>query len=457
MGLNFLETGTFEAKISPMSDFYYPQTKVYGPGFFLVLSSIYKLFGFGIFQTRIAGLIFGFITILTGFKILKAHGVKEVLCSSFVLLLLFDTIFLQNIHSGRMDSMALMFTFLGIFQVIKVLQNKKWINFILVGLFFGFALLTTPRIAVCLIGPTIILIVFFLYEPSISLFIKCLSVLLAILSLYSIWVVWGFGGPIEFYSYIFGAPKVKIKYESVAAIYISGNGYIPKFQIPAILLSAVLLISSLIIKRKYFDSLLWISILSLVPYYLLVKDTGIYSIFSIPYVYLIICISINTIFNNKILGTNLFFLSKIIIAINILIFISKNSLVVLFSSERKSESIQKQIENTIPKGSRVIGEEIYYYLVKRSGSEFQYLDRGADTYNRKLYHENKYDYQYVISRDPPANINEFNYYNLKGDFKLIHKIEKPEIPGFLIKLRSYLANFGIIFPKGYEGTIYLRQ
>ena len=104
----------------------------------------------------------------------------------------------------------------------------------------------------------------------------------------------------------------------------------------------------------------------------------------------------------------------------------------------------------------MIGEEIFYYMVHDAGSDFQYLDRGADGPNRKMYHENIYKYQYVISRNPPANVSEFNQYNVDKHYKKIHKIQMPVLPEYLISFRSLLAQYGFYFPTGYEGNIYLR-
>jgi len=456
MTLNFMETGEFNPKIGPLLDYYYPQSKAYGPGYFLVLASVYKFFGFGVFQTRIPGLLFGFITPFLGYKILKESGCKIIFCSFFVFLLLFDTIFLQNIHSGRMDSMALMLAFSGIYCLVVGLKNGSISSFILTGLFFGFAILTTPRIAVCLIGPALFLGFSFLRRPGLDIFKRAIVVLLLVLAIYSIWVFWGFGGPIQAYNYFFGAPNEKLYFNNLASAYMDARQYVPFFQIPAICISLLGVIYLLATNKLNQAPIFWIFILNLVAYYYLVYDTGIYSIFSVPFVYGLILYALNAVplpFESK------FYLKWILYSLlffNIALFASKNILVWATSNTREMSTVQEQISKVIPKGSRVIGEEIFYYAVINSGSDFQYLDRGADGPRRRNYHEKVYDYQYVISRVPASSKAEFDYYNASAHLKLVHEIKFPKASGSFVAFRSFLAQLGFYFPRGYEGKIYRR-
>ena len=440
-----------------MADFYYPQSKAYGPAYFMMLSLSYKFFDFGILQTRLPGLIFGFVIAITGFKILKSSGVNEKFCSLFAVVLLLDPIFLQNIHSGRMDSMALMFTFLGILLLIQGLKKQDWLNFIGVGISFGIALLTTPRVAVSIIGPSIALAFFFLFNPSKKLIFLYLFSVFLVVGLYSIWAFWAFGGFPEWYQYLFGQPKVKIEFNSMADRYISGNFYVPIFQIPALITVLLTIVYLFTYKRLFTSFIVFSSMMNMLAFFILVKDTGIYSIFSMPFEYLIIIFGVNELFKNIRLSKISYLIIVSLIFLNGTIFLFKNTMILAYSSSRNSVPVLAQISKVIPKGSRVIGEEIYFYMVHKAGSEFQYLDRGADSPNRRNYHEQVFDYQYVISRNPPASMAEFNYYNATGKFKKVAKICTPQPSKLLISFRAFLAGLGFYFPTGYEGTIYLRQ
>jgi len=456
MTLNFMETGEFMPKIGPMLDFYYPQSKAYGPGYFLALSLVYKLFGFGLFQTRIPGLICGFVILVLGFKILRLSNLSVIFCSIFSILLLFDPIFLQNIHSGRMDSMALMLALGGIYSLLKGLDKSKFWWFFTSGILFGLALLCTPRIAVTIIGPALALTVLFFLKPSKSLFWKSISTLSLIIGLYSLWIFWGFGGPVEMYNYFFGAPKEKLGFNSLAGGYISSSLYFPKFQIPALVLAGISVIYLLISKRLKQSFLFWICLINIFVFYKLVNDTGIYSIFLILFIYMLILIGTNEFGAKFKLAKEANVVLSALMFFNFSTFSVKNILIWTYSANRNSKIVQAQITRNIPKGSRVIGNELFYYFIIKSGSDFQYLERGADTPRRREYHEKIYNYEYVVSSDPPSNINEFNHYAERGNLKEIHKIKFPKPPGWQIRLRSVLAQLGFYFPNGYEGKIYKR-
>jgi 4-amino-4-deoxy-L-arabinose transferase-like glycosyltransferase len=118
----------------------------------MVLAGFFKVFGFDIIQMRFPGLFFGFAFILTGGHMLKQAGVRPFFRNCFVVLLLFDPIFLQNIHSGRMDSQALFLAGLGSLFLLQGVRNGKILPYVWAGLCLGAAALTTPRVAVNMVG-----------------------------------------------------------------------------------------------------------------------------------------------------------------------------------------------------------------------------------------------------------------------------------------------------------------
>ena len=194
MARNFMETGEFFPPICPMMDYFYPQSKAYGPAYFIVLSLVFKVFGFGIFQMRIPAIISGFMFLLTGYKMLRNTGVGLFFSGFFVILLLFDPIFLQNIHSGRMDSMALLFAGLGSLQVLNGIRNNNYKSYVFAGLFLGIAILFTPRIAVNLLGAGLVAFLVFILKPTWKNWFRMLLIPLLLVTLYYIWILWGFGG-----------------------------------------------------------------------------------------------------------------------------------------------------------------------------------------------------------------------------------------------------------------------
>ena len=58
---------------------------------------------------------------------------------------------------------------------------------------------------------------------------------------------------------------------------------------------------------------------------------------------------------------------------------------------------QALVQRTIPPGSRVVGDDKFYFLVRRAGSDFQYMERGGTLEERVRYHAGPYDFDYLVS------------------------------------------------------------
>jgi hypothetical protein len=454
MAKQFSENGEFMAPVGPLIDHYYPQSKAYGPAYFLVLSGMIKAFGFGISQIRFPALAFGFLFFGVSFQIMRKCGISVRLSVAVVFLLLFDPIFLQNIHSARMDSMALFFTGLGIYFLLNGLKSNALPQFILCGIAFGIAMLTTPRIAVCLTGPCIVLLWDFLKKQNLNSFFQGVVVLSFLVFLYSIWVFWGFGGFPEAYQYFFGRPREVLLAQNLAGNYIGGNLFIPAFQKPAICLTMILTFTGFFYSRVRSNPLFLICLINIPAFYFLVADTGIYSILNMPFVYLLMALCLNEISLPEKFSLHWTLLPLFLL--NFGIFCFKNLIVWTFSNQRDSAVLLEEVKKQIPKDSKVIGDDCYYYAVKQSGSDFQYLERGSHTPMRWNYHSNIYQYSYIIGQDPSQNPPELLYYMKNSRLIPVGSIKmKPNSP-FGNRLESLLKRFNFRIPQGYKGIIYKR-
>lgn len=454
MALHFSETGKFEAPIGPLIDFFYPQSKAYGPSYFIVLSSFLKAFGFGMLQVRFPALLFGFLFIWLFFKILENAGIQSIWALGASLLLLFDPIYLQNIHSARMDSMALFFVGLGTFFMLRDPLEKGIKNHLFTGISFGMAILTTPRIAICLLGPCCFLAFQFLKRRDKSTFWQALLVLVCIFSLYSVWVFWGFGGYVEAYQYFFGQPKNKLAFQNLADGYVGSNFFIPSYQKPVVYLTFMLFSIGIFLEKTRQNPVFWIFGITIGAYYYLVADTGIYSIFCIPFVYGILVLVLGSLENLPLAIKRLLYFS--FLGLNILIFCFKNIVIWTFSNQRDSQFLENQISKIIPAKSKVIGDDAYYYAVKKASSDFQYLERGSFTQMRFKYHKETFQYRYVVVKNPPSNPYEFGWYQKEHGLKEIAKIKMRPDSEFGAWMKSYLKKFRIQIPTGYEGIVYYR-
>jgi hypothetical protein len=455
MALNFMETGEFYPPVCPLMDYYYPQAKAYGPGYFMVLAGFFNVIGFDIVQMRFPGLFFGFAFILTGGHMLKQAGVRPFFRNCFVVLLLFDPIFLQNIHSGRMDSQALFLAGLGSLFLLQGVRNGKILPYVWAGLCLGAAALTTPRVAVNMVGAGFTAMLVFISSPGWKQWIRLMLIPLLTAGMYSIWVFWGFGGFVEAWNYFFGQPKEKLYYDNLAQGYISMRKYIPAIQFPA-LFSFILMLVFWFRKRMLMPWLFWLSLLNLMAFYLLVRDTGIYSVFAMPWLYILMVILADVFIPYPRIQGLMKMALMLLCVLNFSVFAIKNTVILISSGSRNDALVYDQFCRLIPKGSRVIGDEAYYYLTIRSGSDFQYLDRGAAGHQRIQYHTETYNFQYLIVRDPVVNPGELRNYSSKIPLRKIGEITTPELPSLALKLEGLLKFAGIRMPQGYRGIVYQR-
>lgn len=454
MTLSFLETGNFEPKVGPLIDHFYPQSRAYGPGYFLVTGLFVGLGGLSMEVMRAPAVLFGFLSLLLIYRIMQEGGIEMRIRIPALLVLAFDTIFLQNIHSARMDSMALCLTLAGLWALMRGFREAYFYWYALAGIAFGLAVFTTPRIAVNLTGPSLACCLFFFSGPSRGKFLRLFAVPAGIIGIYSIWVFWGFGGYRQAWDYFFGAPREALYYPSLAAGYIQGRIFIPKFQYPVVLVFLVFL-GRMILGRRNADWVFWISLFNLGTYYWLVRDTGLYSVFAVPWMVMGLAFMAHSLEQGKShLITRYSFL--LLIACNAGIFVLKNTIVWLYAPSRDQAEAERQLATLIPRGSRVIGDEAYYYAVLRNGSDFQYIDRGAGTDYRVVYHQKEYRYQYIVVREPVVNPYELGHYFRNEKPQKIGTIRLP-VPGSVAQnLGDNLRRLGIEIPRGYQGTVYRR-
>jgi 4-amino-4-deoxy-L-arabinose transferase-like glycosyltransferase len=454
MTLHFMKSGEFNPQISPMMEYYYPQAKAYGPLYFILMSGVFKIFGFGLLQMRFPALLFGFLFVFIFQKVLKESGISRKGRLFYCLLLLFDPIYLQNIHSGRMDSFALFWVGLGVFCLLKAFKSDQYADFLGVGICFGLAVLTTPRISVPLMGPALGLAYYTFSKFSIRRFFQSFLVAFTILVLYSFWVFWGFGGVSEWWNYFFGPPPTEaLHFKNLADGYVRTRLYIPSFQYPLFGLVFIVLIISVRFLKISRLPLFWISLVNIICFYYFVNDTGIYGIFSVPFVYLILIALSEGIYA---IQPKIYIPVFCLLVVNLIIFGFKNIMVINSIPTRDQQIVEDQIARHIPKGSHVIGDEVYYYSVMKSGSDFQYMDRGADTPRRRKYHFNDYRFQYVVVREPVVDFKQFAQYQEKGKFEFVADIEMPPPyfpPGFLGIIQKITK---VPFNNGYGGKIYRR-
>jgi len=145
-----------------------------------------------------------------------------------------------------------------------------------------------------------------------------------------------------------------------------------------------------------------------------------------------------------------------LILFNAGLFSIKQMVVLLSADTRDENQTFRQFSELIPEGSRVIGDEAYYYTAIRNKCDFQYLDRGAAGFQRVDYHLKKFDFQYIVVRNPFSNPTEFNHYRKACPLEMIGEIHSPAASPLIQRFESILTKFGASVPSGYRGFVYKR-
>jgi 4-amino-4-deoxy-L-arabinose transferase-like glycosyltransferase len=118
----------------------------YGPVYFFIQSFIIKHFGLDIVQFRMLNFLAGILLVLV-FRVIMLYLTKNKgMANLLALLLLIDPIFVQNIHSGRMDMFATLAAIVGIWAYFRFSATKNSFFLYLLATLFSIGYLTTPRV-----------------------------------------------------------------------------------------------------------------------------------------------------------------------------------------------------------------------------------------------------------------------------------------------------------------------
>jgi len=456
---SFLEDGTLFPTAAPFA-FQFKDCLTYGPLFFIIQKLSYLIFGFSCFAARIVVLFFGGTMLFMLIKIFKSNKNIPAL---FLLLLevgfLFDYTIFDGFHFGRMETMAMTFIFGYTFFILKneneTLNYKRNARALIYSLFAVLAVLTTPRAAILLLPPGLILLYRwyqskFKKEIFIELLILGLVFITAILS----WIFYAFGNipnMIAYYKIVSETADFSRGFSFSESIYV--------YQYPVIIASVFLLVISLLVNgKKTLDALNFISVTSVILFYALVTIYRPYGVYTIPYFYIL---AVNCFY--QIIITNpkkgIAVISKLMIysvlILTIVVSMLKMYYIVLSKDQRRDNAINDFVLLHIPAGSRVIGDEVYYYAVLNAGGQFQYMNWYLSNIEREQYQREIFDYDYLFISDEllAYKPNLISIYKANTKLQLLADFEPilDPITIFLNKKRRGLVSF-----YNYNGHLYKR-
>jgi len=407
--MSYTETGLFKFSISPLYDS--GEVLRYGPLYFILTSWIIKIFGFGLLQFRVLNFIASVSSIYIASLILKKYNIslKEQLI--FIVIYIFDAMLVMNSHSGRMDGVAVFFILIFIYLVLNYEKNI-W-NLPVSGVSFAVAILITPR-AIFFMLPIIFYYGFLLITKwkHNRNYLRLLSWAFPPLFLYFSWIFIKFGSIEYFFDYYLQKRNTEMGSDSYLETFIQFSPYILKYQIPLFIIAGLLSIH-LFFNYKKIPLIIYFSLANILIFYGFILDTGMYSIFIIPFYYIIIFITLNILKISKKLKYSIYFF---FLFFNISLFAIKNIGIIMDINHRDYKVLNTIIDETIPEKSKVVGSEVYYYSIIQNQCNFQTIERGSNWWDRYKYHAEVFDFDYLI-------VNEQFYINHKGIFEIYHTQE----------------------------------
>ena len=384
MTLSFLEGNGLVPDVVPFES--NRQVFTYGPVYFLLTAASTSLLGFGIFSFRLVNFLFGIATIFVVFRMLQKQNLPEWIFVLAFAAFCLDPRYLQNIHNGRMDQVALFFSMGALYLSLykKGLPNQP----ALMALLLSLALLTSPRLFFIVLPIGFVATFEMLKERNWVQLIVFLSVPVI---LASVWIAFSFGSVQEAWDYYFSSDNAR-KAARVSR-FLGGNLQIAFFQYPLLLSTlALILISFRLLIR---DRLAVLSAVFLVLFYVLIHDTGLYSSIIVVFFYLLMALAAKY----TPLKTLAYILMSLVLVVNISIFAFKSMTILAQLNERSPENIEVFVRSNVPPGSRVAGDERYYYAFVKHNCEFQFINRKAELGERVLYHKNQYGARFIMLGD----------------------------------------------------------
>lgn len=418
-------------------------TFVYGPIYFNLTALSFKVFGFGIWQFR-------FLSLLAGFGVfILILNIKNVVLNQnhfnqhdlwWLVLFLIDPFGIWALHNGRMDLVALMLLFSAIYLFLKVISSPKYYHFIFIGVFIGLAILTTPRVGIVFI-PFGALMCLFLYQNKVS-FLNLTIIGFAAMLTYLPWFV--FLGGLNGIKEVYFTNLDHAGAGDSLSNYLFPRFYVPKSEYVLIFCVVMILTVAFIYQRASLKHyMIWFCVILFVLFYSLIKDWGPYSIFILPFFYLVIMILQKTAvsqFNTFIIG--------VLICFNVVKFGVKIIDSYLMYPNQNPSIAYNFVNKYIPKGSKVIGDAAYYYAVIQNGSSYEYVNRYGTIVNREKMLRTKYKFEYVIvsENERESYTGDFDYFKCKNKLKLVSKV--------VYNPRIIWPNFVGISPKTYACSLY---
>ena len=382
-------TGEFRLAVSPL--WMAQPVYLYGPTYFVAVAGAFATFGLGVLAYRLTSLIAAFAVLVVAYRLLRRERIERPFALAACVLIALDPIFLEILRVGRMDLLAVLFlllSFLTLGNAKRASGPSGLLYAALSGLLASLGILTTPRPGYLLVPLGLILLSRCYAGPLAYRLAQLCAWIAAFVPLCIAWIAYAFGGIGPLLTY----------FSAFAGDYAGGSLGIISVQKPVFTLLLLFTVLKLAREPKQFlDEFAVFVGLGIVLFILLVKNTapfgGGYSILVIPFEYMGLAwlvskcprfsVPISTPTLQRLAFVPLFLL-------NGAFFVAIVSSDLLLWPALDPAPAAAEITANIPPGSKVVGDDKFYFLVRQAGSDFQYLERGGTLAERAKYQTDTY-------------------------------------------------------------------
>jgi hypothetical protein len=374
---------------------------------------------------------------------IKDHAATLALAA----VILLDTIFNQNLHSGRMDLVALFFVMCSILWVDRYKNERRYYHVALVGVFAAFAFLTTPRAAFLLPAPAVYFILSHgRHEGSRWLNTQIVNATAIALACFILPALATIEFTVGLQDYYHGMTSTTQNGTPMTS-FISGSLLRESYENHVIVI--MLVVVACTVKRVLKSELIISLIAGFIAFSIFVKETGPYSAMIMPFVYFIIIALVNPVKRNIRISV-----IAILLAANLGMFVLKTGIVLSSYEARNVESEYYSKLKSISPGSRVLTDYRLYYWCLANDIQFESYypyNCSDDAYVEYMVNEYKPDYVFV----KPAHVNFpiFKHPVFLSSYTPFAEIKiEDHTPGILEKFTRSFATID----SNFEGIVYKR-
>lgn len=356
----------------------------YGPVFFTLNAFLINLFGFSIYTLRSVTLFFGLMNLLLLYLLSVKFLVQRIIRLGIVFCFGLDAVYSTTLHEARMETLVTFFVLLSL-TVFYLSDWKEVKKVVVIALLLVLCFLTSPR-SFFLIGSVAVL---FLFEIKESRLKMALLFSVLFVGVYSVWVFTIYGDYQNWFAYY----QTLMQGNSTAPSgYLGGNFYVSKAQY--LLLLTVCLASFVVfIAPKKLPKITWCLYAIIVLFYTLIFDWGVYSSLIIPFFYFLLMLLLNQL--GQIQPKTVILIIPLLL-FNFLFFGLKTSTVILEKNNRSTELVTQQLQKLIPKGSRVIGDDLMIYIAEKNHWTYQVFTHYKTAEQREQSLRKQFDYEYLL-------------------------------------------------------------